>query len=52
MFSFRDAKDMVRDVNTALCEILVEHGGKTMEDAKALLITWAEEKRIVRDVWE
>jgi len=43
---------MVRDVNSVLCEILTEHGGKTDEEAKALLISLSEEKRIVRDVWE
>ena len=47
-----DAKELVQDVNAALCDILVEHGNLTAVDAKALFATWTDEKKIVRDVWE
>ena len=42
---------MAKDVNTALRDIVVEHGGKSHEDAEGFLTQLASERRYSRDVY-
>jgi sulfite reductase (NADPH) flavoprotein alpha-component len=46
-----DATRMARDVHTALRDVIVEHGGKSSEDAEAHLAQLASERRYSRDVY-
>ena len=46
-----DAERMAKDVDTALHEIVAEHGGKTEEEAQAYMEQLAKDKRYRRDVY-
>jgi len=46
-----DAKRMAPDVDEALVDIIVTHGGKSREDAKAYLDSLREQQRYLRDVY-
>ncbi len=46
-----DAKRMAPDVDAALHEIIVQHGGRTPADAKAYLQSMRQAKRYRRDVY-
>ena len=46
-----DATHMAKDVHTALRDIIVEHGGKSHEDAEGFLTRLAAERRYARDVY-
>ena len=46
-----DATRMAPDVDNALREILVEHGGKSDEDARETLNQLTQERRYARDVY-
>jgi len=46
-----DATRMAKDVHTALRDVIVEHGGKSVEDADAYLTQLASERRYSRDVY-
>jgi len=46
-----DAQQMARDVHAALREIVVEHGGRSIDDADAYLAQLAQERRYARDVY-
>jgi sulfite reductase (NADPH) flavoprotein alpha-component len=46
-----DATRMAKDVHIALRDVIVEHGGKSVEDAEAYLAQLANERRYSRDVY-
>ena len=46
-----DGTHMAKDVHAALREIIVEHGGKSREDAEGFLTQLAAERRYSRDVY-
>lgn len=46
-----DASRMAKDVHQALIDIVAEHGGKSEEDAAALVKQMQKEKRYARDVY-
>lgn len=46
-----DASRMAKDVHQALIDIVAEHGGKSEEDAIALVKQMQKEKRYARDVY-
>jgi sulfite reductase (NADPH) flavoprotein alpha-component len=46
-----DATRMAKDVHIALRAAIVEHGGKSLEDAEAYLAQLASERRYCRDVY-
>jgi sulfite reductase (NADPH) flavoprotein alpha-component len=46
-----DATHMAKDVHAALRDIVVEHGGKSREDADGFLTQLAAERRYSRDVY-
>ena len=46
-----DAAQMAKDVHAALRDIVVEHGGKSRDDADAYLARLAQERRYARDVY-
>jgi sulfite reductase (NADPH) flavoprotein alpha-component len=46
-----DATRMAKDVHAALRDVIVEHGGKSLEDADAYLAQLATERRYARDVY-
>ena len=46
-----DATRMARDVDTALGELIAEHGGLSDEDAAAYVANLKREKRYLRDVY-
>jgi sulfite reductase (NADPH) flavoprotein alpha-component len=46
-----DATRMAKDVHAALRDIVVEHGGRSAEDAEAWLAELAAERRYARDVY-
>ena len=46
-----DAQQMARDVHNALRDIVIEHGGKTVDDADAYLAQLAQDRRYARDVY-
>ncbi|WP_428614333.1 assimilatory sulfite reductase (NADPH) flavoprotein subunit [Shewanella sp.] len=46
-----DAERMAKDVHQALVEVIGEHGGKSTEEAEALLETLRSEKRYQKDVY-
>jgi sulfite reductase (NADPH) flavoprotein alpha-component len=46
-----DATHMAKDVHAALRDIIVEHGGKSREDAEGFLAQLAAERRYSRDVY-
>ena len=46
-----DATRMARDVHMALRDVIVEHGGKSREEAEACLVQLASERRYSRDVY-
>eukprot|EP01064_Diplonema_japonicum_P028662 TRINITY_DN4451_c0_g1_i1.p1 TRINITY_DN4451_c0_g1~~TRINITY_DN4451_c0_g1_i1.p1 ORF type:complete len:665 (+),score=215.16 TRINITY_DN4451_c0_g1_i1:42-2036(+) len=46
-----DAKHMARDVEEALVNILIEHGGYTRDDAEARLNKMEKSQRFLKDVW-
>jgi len=46
-----DATRMANDVHAALRAVIVEHGGKSAEDAEAYLVRLASERRYSRDVY-
>ena len=46
-----DAERMAKDVHQALVEVIGEHGGKSAEEAEALLETLRSEKRYQKDVY-
>lgn len=46
-----DAKRMAQDVDHALQQIVIEHGGKTPEEAKAYLTQLLKNKRYQKDVY-
>lgn len=46
-----DASRMARDVDTALSEIIAEHGGMTAEKAADYLASLKKDKRYLRDVY-
>ncbi|MEP6485339.1 MAG: assimilatory sulfite reductase (NADPH) flavoprotein subunit [Rudaea sp.] len=46
-----DATHMAKDVHAALREVIVEHGGKSVEDAEAYLSQLAADRRYCRDVY-
>jgi sulfite reductase (NADPH) flavoprotein alpha-component len=46
-----DATRMAKDVHAALRDIVVEHGGKSLEDAEGFLTQLAAERRYSRDVY-
>ncbi|MGJ8671673.1 assimilatory sulfite reductase (NADPH) flavoprotein subunit [Rubritalea sp.] len=46
-----DAERMAKDVNQALIDIVVKHGGKSADDAAAYIENLKKEKRYQRDVY-
>ena len=46
-----DATRMAADVDAALRDIVIEHGGKSDEDARDFLNQLAAERRYARDVY-
>lgn len=46
-----DATPMARDVDTALSELIAEHGGLSADDASAYVVGLKCEKRDLRDVY-
>ena len=46
-----DAEQMAPDVNTALVDIVAEHGGRSREDAETYVRALADERRYLRDVY-
>ena len=46
-----DAKNMARDVNKAMIGVVKDHSKCTLEDAEALVRSWTESGRYLRDVW-
>jgi sulfite reductase (NADPH) flavoprotein alpha-component len=46
-----DAEQMAPDVNTALIDIVAEHGGRSREDAEAYVRRLADDRRYLRDVY-
>jgi sulfite reductase (NADPH) flavoprotein alpha-component len=46
-----DAEKMAPDVNTALVEIVAQHGGKSRDDAEGYVRKLADERRYLRDVY-
>jgi sulfite reductase (NADPH) flavoprotein alpha-component len=46
-----DATRMARDVDAALRELFVEHGGLDAESASAALTRLGDERRYLRDVY-
>jgi len=46
-----DASRMAVDVHAALRDVVVEHGGKSSEDAEAYLQNLANERRYLRDIY-
>jgi len=46
-----DATQMAKDVHAALREVVIEHGGKSGDDADAYLAQLAQERRYARDVY-
>ncbi len=46
-----DADKMAPDVNTALIDIVAEHGGKSRDDAESYVRKLADDRRYLRDVY-
>jgi sulfite reductase (NADPH) flavoprotein alpha-component len=46
-----DADQMAPDVNSALIDIVAQHGGRSREDADAYVRRLADERRYLRDVY-
>jgi sulfite reductase (NADPH) flavoprotein alpha-component len=46
-----DASRMAIDVHAALRDVIVQHGGKNVEDAEAYLQNLANERRYLRDIY-
>jgi sulfite reductase (NADPH) flavoprotein alpha-component len=46
-----DAKRMAKDVETALVDLIAEHGGRSKEDAAAYLMTMKKKGRFQADVY-
>jgi sulfite reductase (NADPH) flavoprotein alpha-component len=46
-----DATAMAKDVHAALRDVVIEHGGKSIEDAEAYLSQLANDRRYSRDVY-
>ncbi len=46
-----DATAMAKDVHSALREVVVQHGGKSVDDAEAYLSQLAADRRYARDVY-
>ncbi len=46
-----DATQMARDVHAALRDVVVQHGGRSVEDAEAYLSKLAQDRRYSRDVY-
>jgi sulfite reductase (NADPH) flavoprotein alpha-component len=46
-----DASRMAIDVHAALRDVIIEHGGKNVEDAEAYLQKLANERRYLRDIY-
>jgi NADPH-ferrihemoprotein reductase len=46
-----DAKQMARDVNTALLDIIQKHGKLSEVVAENMIKSWSENGRYSRDVW-
>lgn len=46
-----DELTMIKDVNTCIQEMLMEHGSMTDKEALALINKWNASKRIIRDIW-
>jgi len=46
-----DAVHMAKDVHAALRDVVMQHGGKSNEDAEAYLAQLAQERRYARDVY-
>lgn len=52
LFMCGDALAMVRDIDAAIVKVLVDQGVAGDEaEAKATLLRWSKEKRVLRDVW-
>lgn len=43
----RDAKGMIKGIQEAMVNVLVEHAKKTKEEAGELLNQWIKEKRFI-----
>lgn len=48
---FRDAKNMAKDVNDALVEIISKEAGVDKLEAMKTLATLKQEKRYLQDIW-
>lgn len=46
-----DELTMVKSVNAALLDMIMEHGGQSAREANATLAAWNAGGRIVRDIW-
>ena len=46
-----DGMHMAKDVNTALLDILMEHGKLSSDDASKVLLDMRQRRRYVQDIW-
>ena len=51
MICYRDAKNMARNVNETLLELIGKHTGKSAYDSTLVLAKRREEKRYREDIW-
>ena len=51
MYVCGDGMHMAKDVNTALLDILMEHGKLSSDDASKVLLDMRQRRRYVQDIW-